>query len=315
MKPIVTITVNPSIDQSTSVPNVIADRKLRCKPPVYEPGGGGINVSRVIRILGGETMAFYTMGGLTGQLFQELLNGIGMICHPISIRDLTRMDLMVIEESTGRQYRFGMPGPLVREEEWQKLLNDLSNLDFRPDYVVASGSLPPGVPQDFYSMVAGICRKLGARLIVDTSGSALVEAVNNGGIFLVKPNMSEMRDLIGKDIRDESHLESEARKIVESGKVEVLVISLGAAGALMVSRDGTQRVRAPTVNIVSKVGAGDSTVGGIVLSLTRGMPLIEAVRFGVATGSATVMTPGSQLCRREDVERLYNVMLADKHDT
>jgi 6-phosphofructokinase 2 len=308
MKPIVTLTLNPSIDESTSVSNVVADRKLRCSAPSHEPGGGGINVSRVIKSLGGDTMAMYLVGGPTGQMFQTLIDKAEITSHPIQIRDLTRMDLMVIEESSGRQYRFGMPGPNVGEPEWQKCLTDLASLSFKPEYIVASGSLPPGVPDDFYTLVARVSHQLGARLIVDTSGSALLEAVK-GGVYLLKPNMNELKSLVGKDLKDEFQIEAEVKKLIISGKSEIVVVSLGAAGVLMVSKEGTERVRAPTVPIISKVGAGDSTVGGMVLSLARGMSIRESVTFGVAAGSATVMTQGSQLCRREDVERLYSGMI------
>jgi 6-phosphofructokinase 2 len=304
MKPIVTLTINPSIDESTSIGNVIADRKLRCNPPTYEAGGGGINVSRVVRILGGDTLAMYLVGGVTGQMFQDLVDRTGIGARPIPIADMTRMDLMVMEESTGRQYRFGFPGPQVKEVEWQSCLTELSELDFQPEYIVASGSLPPGVPDNFYNLVARISHELGARLIVDTSGPALQEAVK-AGVYLLKPNMNEMRSLVGREIKDEAQLEREAMKIVKSGQSEIVVVSLGAAGVLWASRDGAERVRAPTVPIVSKVGAGDSTLGGIVFSLARGLSIREAIRFGVAAGSATVMTPGSQLCLKEDVEKLY----------
>jgi 6-phosphofructokinase 2 len=308
MKPIITITMNPSVDESSSVDHVVAGRKLRCKQPTYEPGGGGINVSRVIARLGGETLAYYLVGGPTGQIFQELLDRQSVKAFPIPIKGLTRMDLMIIEEATGAQYRFGMPGPQVLDADWQRCLTEISNISPSPDYIVASGSLPPGVPPDFYALLARICHEIGAKLIVDTSGEALCRAAS-AGLFLLKPNMSEFRDLIGKDVRDEIQIESEMKKLVNAGAVEVIVVSLGAAGALMVSASGSERVRAPTVPIISKVGAGDSTVAGIVLGLSRGMPIRDAVRLGVAAGAATVMTPGSELCRPEDVERLYQQIL------
>jgi 6-phosphofructokinase 2 len=304
MKPIVTLTMNPSIDESTSVANVIADRKLRCSAPSHEPGGGGINVSRVIKSLGGESLAIFPVGGPTGDMFQALIDKANITNHPVRIQDLTRMDLMVIEEATGRQYRFGMPGPQVNESEWQRCLTDLSSLDFKPEYIIASGSLPPGVPEDFYTLVARISHQIGAKLIVDTSGKALSEAIK-GSVYLLKPNMNELKSLVGKELKDENQIEIEVLKFIRSGLVEIVVVSLGPAGVLMVSKDGTEKFRAPTVPIISKVGAGDSTVGGIVLSLARDVPLREAVIYGVAAGSATVMTPGSQLCRPEDVERLY----------
>jgi 6-phosphofructokinase 2 len=178
-----------------------------------------------------------------------------------------------------------------------------------PDYVAASGSLPPGAPPDFYAQVARVAKKRGAKTIVDVSGKALKEALEEG-VFLIKPNVREFRELVGEDIKEESQIKAEAQKMVKSGRCEVLVISLGAAGALAVSEEFAEHFLPPTVPIVSKVGAGDSMVAGIVLSLARGKPLRESVLFGVAAGTAAVMTPGTELCRREDTERLYEGMVS-----
>ena len=309
MKSIVTLTMNPSVDYSSTVDHVVAERKLRCGAPRYEPGGGGINVSRVIKRFDEKSLAIYVAGGLTGHMLQDLLDHEGLDHRSVPVRDLTRINFMVIEEATGLQFRFGMPGPTLTEPEWQRCLLELSAIQPKPDYIVASGSLPPGVPDDFYARVTRISRELGARLIVDTSGEALRAAVK-AGVYLFKPNMRELQGLVGRNIRDESQLEISAREVVERGGSEIVVVSLGAAGALMVTRERSERIRAPTVPIGSKVGAGDSMVAGIVLSLARGMSVREAVRFGVAAGAAAVMTPGSELCRKEDAERLYQSMLA-----
>ncbi len=143
---------------------------------------------------------------------------------------------------------------------------------------------------------------------MDVSGKALKEALEEG-VFLIKPNVREFRELVGEDIKEESQIKTEAQKMVKSGRCEVLVISLGAAGALVVSEELAEHILPPTVPIVSKVGAGDSMVAGIVLSLARGNPLRESVLFGIAAGSAAVMTPGTELCRREDAERLYESII------
>lgn len=309
MKSIVTLTMNPSVDYSSTVDHVVAERKLRCGASRYEPGGGGINVSRVIKRFDEKSLAIYIAGGLTGHMLQDLLDREGLDHRPVPVRDLTRINFMVIEEATGLQFRFGMPGPTLTEPEWQRCLLELSAIQPKPDYIVASGSLPPGVPDDFYARVVRISRELGARLIVDTSGEALCAAVK-AGVYLFKPNMRELQGLIGRNIRDESQLEISAREVVERGGSEIVVVSLGAAGALMVTRERSERIRAPTVPIGSKVGAGDSMVAGIVLSLARGVSVREAVRFGVAAGAAAVMTPASELCRKEDAERLYQSMLS-----
>jgi 6-phosphofructokinase 2 len=308
MKTIVTMTLNPAIDKSASVDHVVAERKLYCKPPRFEPGGGGVNVCRAIKKLGGKSLLLYPAGGLTGKRLQELLDEEGLDHRPLPIVGMIRESLVILEESTGQQFRFGMPGPKLKKNEWESFLQKLAVIDPSPDYVVASGSLPPGAPPDFYAQVARIGKKKGAKTIVDVSGKALKEALEEG-VFLIKPNVREFRELVGEDIKEESQIKAEAQKMVKSGRCEVLVISLGAAGALVVSEEFAEHILPPTVPIVSKIGAGDSMVAGIVLSLARGKPLRESVLFGVAAGSAAVMTPGTELCRREDAERLYESII------
>ena len=309
MKRIIAFTMNPAIDKSSSVEHIIAERKLYCKPPRFEPGGGGVNVSRAIKKLGGESRLIYPAGGYTGNRLKDLLEEDGISHRPVPIEGTTRESLVVLEESTGQQFRFGMPGPVLKNEEWERCLHELSVIRPQPDYLVASGSLPPGVPSDFYARVARIGKDQGAKVIIDTSGGALSQALQEG-VYLIKPNVREFRELAGEDIKEESQIKAEAQRMVKSGRCEVLVISLGAAGALMVSENVARHILPPTVPIVSKVGAGDSMVAGIVLSLARGKPLTEAVLFGMAAGTAAVMTPGTELCRREDAERLYEGMIS-----
>ena len=307
MTTIVTITLNPGIDKSSSVDHVVAERKLYCSAPRFEPGGGGINVTRAIRKLGGESLALYPCGGANGETLKFLLDQEGLSHRPVPIKGWTRENLIVLEESTGLQYRFGMPGPELAEEEWQRCLEQISSLTPAPDFIVASGSLPPGVPQDIYARIARLGKRLGARVVVDSAGDPLRLALAEG-VYLVKPNIGEFRDLVGSGGEDEAAVLELARRVVSERQSEIMAISLGAAGVVMVSEAGIERMQPPTVPIISKVGAGDSMVAGIVLSLSRGMSVREAVRFGVAAGSAAVMTPGTELCRREDAERLYQQM-------
>ncbi|ACH40231.1 6-phosphofructokinase, putative [Citrifermentans bemidjiense Bem] len=308
MKTIVTITMNPAIDKSATVDHVVAERKLYCSEPLFEPGGGGINVSRAVRKLGGESLALYPSGGHSGQTLRLLLDQEGLTHRPIEVAGWTRENLIVLESATGQQYRFGMPGPDLSAKEWQACLEQIFAGGARPDYLVASGSLPPGVPQDFYARIARLGKQHGARVVVDASGEPMRLALREG-VFLIKPNIREFREMIGEGGEDEARVLALAKKIVLDGQSEVVVISLGAAGVLMVSDSGVERLHPPTVPIISKVGAGDSMVAGMVLSLARGNTLRDAVRFGVAAGTAAVMTPGTELCRREDAERLYRQML------
>ncbi|HBA89953.1 MAG TPA: phosphofructokinase [Geobacter sp.] len=308
MKSIATLTMNPAIDKSSAVDHVVAERKLYCETPRLEPGGGGINVSRAVRKLGGDSLAIYPCGGATGDTLQLLLKEEGLRHHPVQVRGWSRENWIVLETATGQQYRFGMPGPELSAGEWQGCLEKLFSGEVRPDYLVASGSLPPGVPDDFYARVARLGREHGARVVIDAAGEPLRLALAEG-VFLVKPNIREFREMVGAGGDDEAKVVGLAKRIVLEGQSEVVVISLGAAGVLMVSDSGVERLHPPTVPIISKVGAGDSMVAGTVLSLARGNPLREAVRFGVAAGTAAVMTPGTELCRRDDAERLYRQML------
>ncbi len=257
MKTIVTVTLNPAIDKSSSVAHVVAEHKLHCTPPRFEPGGGGVNVSRAIKKLGGKSLLLYPAGGLTGKRLQQLLDEEGVNHRPFPIEGAIRESLVILEEFTGQQYRFGMPGPKLRKKEGEPFLQEISAMEPAPEYVVVSGSLPPGVPPDLYAQVARVGKKKGTKTIVDVSGKALKEAIEEG-VFLIKPNVREFRELVGEEIKEESQIKAEAQKMVQSGRCQVLVISLGAAGALAVSEDFAEHILPPTVPIISKVGAGDS---------------------------------------------------------
>lgn len=307
MKHIATLTLNPTIDRNTSVARVIPEAKLRCSEPRREPGGGGLNVSRAIERLGGSSVAIYTSGGPTGHMLRMLLDRSGIDHEAVSVSGWTRENIHVDETSTGLQYRFGMPGPTLVEGEWQRCLEAVAALDPAPDYLVASGSLPPGVPDDFYAELARRGGAAGVRVVVDTSGPALRHAVE-AGVYAIKPNMTELEVLSEVPLDREERQEEACRRLIERGRVEVVLASFGASGVLMVTADRSERIRAPVVPIKSKVGAGDSMVGGFVLALARGLDVGQAARFGVAAGTAAVMTPGTELCRREDAEALFAEM-------
>lgn len=301
---IITVTMNPSIDTSCTLSQVVAEQKLRCSSPRHEPGGGGINVSRALKKLGGESLALFPSGRIFGELLISLLRQEGVSCRKIDIMGETREDFIVLEESSGNQFRFGMPGPDMREDEWRSMLELMGTLDSLPEYIIGSGSLPPGVPDDFYAQLAEKASHLGAKFIVDTSGGALRHAVQLP-IFMIKPNRRELCMLAGEDAGKDNDVETAAKTIVNKGRCENIIVSLGAAGALLVNRDRSMYVRSPSVRILSKVGAGDSMVAGIVFCLSRGCGIEEAVKYGVAAGSSAVMTPGSELCRKNVTEELY----------
>jgi 6-phosphofructokinase 2 len=308
MKRIATITVNPTIDVNTSVDQVVPDKKLRCTAPRREPGGGGLNVSRAVKRLGGSSTAIFMAGGPPGEILKQLLQREELTFQALPIEGWTRENLTVHDNGSDHQYRFGMPGPEISEGEWRRCLEELSSLDPPPDFIVASGSLAPEMPDDFFGHVARISRDTGARFILDSSGPPLRRGAEEGA-YLLKPNVRELQDLTGEELTDERQQERAAKRLIEDGMCEVIVISLGSGGARVITAESSQHLRSPTVPIRSKVGAGDSMVAGITLGLSRDMDLMDAVRFGVASGAAAVMTDGTALCNREDTERLYQEML------
>ncbi len=301
MADIVTLTLNPSVDVQWTVDELVPVRKLRSSAPVQFPGGGGINVSRVIRILGGESIAIHTAGWYTGQFLRDLVEQQGLLTCTLPIAGATRTSATIFERATGQEFRVTPPGPEISESEWQMCLDALS--EYRANHVVLTGSLPPGVPHDFYARAARIAKQRGARVILDTSGMALFEALKEG-VFLVKPNLRELEHLVRRRAEGREDQEAKCRQIVEEGRAEVVALTLGGEGALLVSRDVSLRLIAPKVDVRSAVGAGDSFVGGMTLGLAQGRSLEDAFRLGIAAGTATVLTAGTELCRAEDVERL-----------
>lgn len=309
---IVTLTMNPALDKSSRVHHIRPDSKLRCDPPKYQPGGGGINVSRAIQKLGSKSMCAYLAGGPHGELMQLLLKEEGVEQHIIPIEKWTRENFVVVDKSNNQQYRFGMPGADVSEKEWQQALKDMQSLCKKADYVVGSGSLPPGAPQDFWAQMARIAKENDARCIIDTSGEALQMAAEEG-VYLLKPNLGELGSLTHKDSVTAMEQEELAKQLISEGKSEVVVVSMGPQGAMLVAEDKVVYVHAPTVHKKSTVGAGDSMVAGMVLSLSQNKSLLEVVSFGVASGSAATMNEGTELCKKEDTEKLYQWILS-KHE-
>ncbi|WP_132055448.1 1-phosphofructokinase family hexose kinase [Pseudocnuella soli] len=302
MFPIVTITFSPCIDKSTTVPAMIPEKKLRCSQPRYEPGGGGINIARAIKQLGGEALAVYPAGGYTGKFLQELLEGEGIPQQVVSVSGATRENLIVVDDSTNGQFRFGLPGTPITDVELYQLMEAIENLEGLR-YLVASGSLPPGVPLDIFARLAAIAKQKGARFIADTSGEALKRAASEG-VFLLKPNIAELSSLVGKEEIHMERVDDVAREIIARGECELVAVSMGPSGAVLVSADEVVMVTPPPVRKLSTVGAGDSMVAAMVLALFQGKSNQEILSLGVAAGTAATMNPGTELCHKEDVDRL-----------
>ncbi|MDF1586532.1 1-phosphofructokinase family hexose kinase [Marinimicrococcus flavescens] len=302
MKPIVTLTPNPAIDASCEADQVVPLRKIRTGNDSYDPGGGGINAARVIRELGGEAFAVYLAGGLTGDALDGLMRHHGVPFHRVRCAGMTRVSHAVFERRSGQEFRFTPEGPAITAGEWREMLAFLELLDL--DLVVASGSLPPGLPQEAWLEVAETVHGKGGRLVVDTSGPALRSMIE-AGCYLAKPNLAELETLLGRPLREPAAVEGAARELVDRGRVELLAVSLGKDGALLAGSHGVTRLAAPAVPVRSAVGAGDSFLAAMALALSRGTSPPDSLAWAVAAGAAAVLTPGTSLCRRADVESLH----------
>jgi len=296
---IVTITVNPALDVAAGVDELVPERKLRCDHPIREAGGGGVNVARAIHSLGGTATACIAAGGATGSQLVSVLDSEGVATRVVPIQGWTRENVNIVERATGHQFRFCMPGPRVTDTEWQALIAEAVRL--APEIAVLSGSLTDGVPVDFH--VRAMTALRGARVLVDTSGEALLACAGQGA-YLIKASLRELATLVGAARVELAQLPALAAQAVARGACDVLVVSLGADGAMWTTKTEQERLAAPVVPVRSSVGAGDSMVAGIALALARGATLPAAIRLGVAAGSGTVMRPATALCRREDVEQL-----------
>ena len=306
MNKIITITLNPAIDKTTSTDKVVPEKKLRCAYPTFEPGGGGINVSRALAHMGCESLAMYFAGGYSGDFLKDLLKEENIPSVIIPIKGNTRTNIIVVDKSTQLQYRFGMVSPPVEEGDWRMFLQQLEKQSGY-EYVVASGSLPDGVPIDFFGRVASIVKKQNARLIVDTSGDALKHAMFEG-VFMVKPNINELGSLYGKELFMKEEIVMAARSIILNKGCEVMVVSMGKEGAILVTKEEDYQIIPPQITIKSTVGAGDSMVAGMIFALSKGMEWQDVLCYGIAFGTAATMNEGTALCKKKDVELLFKEM-------
>ncbi|MDI1346351.1 MAG: 1-phosphofructokinase family hexose kinase, partial [Pseudolabrys sp.] len=285
MADIITLTPNPAVDLSTATERIVPTMKMRCQSPKRDPGGGGVNVARVVQRFGGTVEAILPVGGFTGQLLRRLIDDEGVPSRLVNVEAETREDFAVSELSTAQQYRFVLPGLPLREAEWRACLDALAVSAPPPKFVVGSGSLPPGVPDDFYAQAASIARRLGARFALDTSGAPLKAALDLG-VYLIKPNLREMCELAGAKLNGSSDWVAAARQYITAGKVEVVALSLGHRGAFLVTRDLALHAQPLPIQPVSAVGAGDSFLGAMIYALAKGDNLTDAFRLAAAARAA-----------------------------
>jgi 6-phosphofructokinase 2 len=304
---IASLTLNPAIDKSIEVERLIPEKKMRCGYPRIEAGGGGINISKGIRELGGESIALFTAGGVNGLLLEQLLADQHIHTQPIQVNGNTRENFIVTETTTNREYKFVMPGASLSGDEInavRQVISDQKGISF----LVSSGSLPPGVSPTFLSEIAAIAKEKDIRFIIDTSGEPLKRALETG-VYLIKPNLSELCYLVGKDYLELTEINDAIDEVMQTGNCEVMVVSMGPAGAILATKDIRKKFTAPVVKKQSTVGAGDSMLAGILRMLEQGNTLERAVQYGIACGTAATINKNKHLFTREDVEKFYNWMI------
>ena len=308
MKTIATLTMNPAIDVAYEADRVVHTQKVRSSQERYDPGGGGVNVARVIDRLGGTARALYVAGGATGTALDALLDLHQMARSRIDIAEHTRISTSVYERETGKEFRFVPRGPTVTPDECRRCLEHLEQITC--DYLVASGSLPLGAPDNFYAQVRIIAQQRKMKFVLDTSGPALRDGLAGGGIFVLKPSLGELQHLVGRQLVNIEAIAIAAGDIIRSGQAEYVAVTMGHEGALLAHRTGILHSPALPVEARSAVGAGDSFLAAMIFALAADRSPVDAFRYGMAAGAAAVQTPGTDLCHREEVERLYALVAA-----
>ncbi|MCJ2178834.1 1-phosphofructokinase family hexose kinase [Novosphingobium album (ex Hu et al. 2023)] len=306
MKDIATLTMNPTIDVSYDISRMRHTHKMRTDNEWYAPGGGGINVARVFTRLGGNARCYYLSGGATGPALDGLIDSHELVRTRIPITGPTRIASAVLEHETGKEYRFTPQGPKISEREWTECLDLISQSDC--DIMVLSGSLPPGVPDDYYARVTRLLRPRGIEIVLDSSGRALMQGIDAGSLLLVKPSQGELQQYVGRKLDTRGEIEQVAMDIVQAGKARLVAVTLGQEGAILAREGGPVFLPSLRIEAASAVGAGDSFVAGMIFALSTGMTELEAFRFGVAAGSAAVLRAGTGLAYPSDIERLLQLV-------
>lgn len=303
MANILTVTLNPTVDLASDADVVRPVRKVRTRNERFDAGGGGINVARVIAKLGGDAEAIYFAGGEMGSMLDRLVGEQGIARHAIRIAGQTRIGYIVHELSTRLEYRFVPEGPHITEEDCEACLEAISSR--QADYVICSGSLPAGAPADTYVRFAEAARAKGAKFVLDSSGDGLRRTMEAGGVYLVKPSLGELEQLVGRKLTHE-HAAEAAADLVSKGWAELVAVTLGADGAILADKNEVLRLPAIPVRVKSAVGAGDSFLAAMVWALSEGRAVADAFRLGIAAGAVATMTPGTGLCDIDEVWMLYD---------
>jgi 6-phosphofructokinase 2 len=293
-----TITANPALDLTYRVPSIKLDDKIRATEVIRAAGGNGINVSRVAARLGHPTVAMGFIGGRSGEEFADRLKSEGVRTWFTQHAADTRTNV-IIQDDKSQQVRVSGVKASVTQAEVESFVANIMDLR-KPDFLVISGSLLTGMPKDFYVAVTRYAVRDGVKVAADADGDELKSAVA-AGVYLIKPNHYELGRLANTDVTTHEDAVKAARHIILQG-VEVVVCSLGPSGAVLVTKDEAWKAVPPKVKVDSAVGAGDSLLAGVLVAIAENKSWDEVLRLGVACGTATAMTPGTDLCFTKDID-------------
>ena len=303
---ILTVTANPALDLSTEAPAVIPDRKLRCTEPLVHPGGGGVNVSRAIHNLGGASRALLAHGGPTGALLVDLIRAEGLRPEPLGVSHPTRQSMSVSDRATGLQYRFMLPGPPWTDLDASSARAAILAAVTPGALVVPSGSLPPGLEIGFFLDLVPLIAAKGGRMVLDTSGDALLEAARaRAGLHVLRMDTVEAEELCGRHLTSVEEIAAVTSEIRAGGAAEIVMVAAGADGNVIDTGEWRGLCRPPVVVAHSKIGAGDSFVGAFCMALERGDDPVTACAWGTAAAASAVREVGTRLCQRADTERFF----------
>ncbi len=307
---IATVTLNPSLDKTVTVDGLVVDEANRWTSFSRYPGGKGINVSRVIHELGGETIAYGFIGGFDGDVLKQLLQQQEVPFDFTPIKEEIRSNFIITDLKTHRQTRIDAPGPLIAREELSDLMGKIKSIKAKPDFLVLAGSVPPGVPGDIYRSLIDCAKRRGIKTVLDSDNKWLKEGIK-ARPNVIKPNIHEAEELLGVKLKNEAAIVQAVKTLLAQG-IDIVAISRGRDAFIVSDGNKILKLIPPQVKVSSTVGAGDSTVAGLVMKLSQGAGLEEAARLAVAAGAATALSPGVELCHRKDVDRLLPLVKVER---
>ncbi len=307
---IYTITLNPALDRTIEVENLIPEDANRIKTEARYAGGKGIDVSRVIKELRGESIALGFVGGYDGLEFEGRLIQEGVRTDFTKIQGEIRTNIIIYNRQKKTLTSLNASGPEIQPHELTLFFQKVSNLNPKPTFVVMSGSLPPGIPKDIYQRLSEILKDQGAKVVLDSDSESFKLGIKTNP-FMIKPNLHEFERLFSKSFKSEKEIIAASQRLLADG-IEVIAVSQGEKGVIVTSKEGSFRGIAPQIEAKSAVGAGDSLVAGFVFAFNEGRSITECVRLGVACGTAAALTPGTELVHKEDVERLYPMVMVER---